>query len=119
MNNKSEANSTNIKISEDVIVKIVEIAVRSIDGVHEITKSKIKFGSLFADDNTSSAIDVKNESGSVDITVNVVMSYNSKIKQTAERIQNKVKNDVQNMTGIAVTKINVIVDGIFIEENQN
>lgn len=112
MDKKTENRINSIKISEDVIAKIVEIAVKGVDGVTEFNKSKIKLENLFNKDDTNSAINVKSESGSVDITVNVIMSYSCKVKQAAEHIQNKVKNEVQNMTGIAVTKVNVIVDGI-------
>ena len=112
MDKKTENQTNSIKISEDVIAKIVEIAVKGVDGVTEFNKSKIKLENLFNKDDTNSAINVKSESGSVDITVNVIMSYSCKVKQAAEHIQNKVKNEVQNMTGIAVTKVNVIVDGI-------
>lgn len=112
MDNKTENRTNSIKISEDVIAKIVEIAVKGVDGVTEFTKSKIRFENLFDKDGAGSAINVKSESGSVNITVNVIMSYGCRLKQAAEHIQNRVKNDIQNMTGIAVTKVNVIVDGI-------
>lgn len=112
----SDVQMNSIKISEDVISKIVEIAVNGIDGVSGITKSKIHFGSIF-DKNNESAIAIKGESGSVDVTVNVVVAYSAKVNQVAERIQNKVKNDIQNMTGIIVSSVNVIIEGISFEND--
>lgn len=111
MNKKPESPTQTLKISESVIARIVEIAVKSIDGVSSFTQSKIRFGNLFSS-GIPSAIDVHTSNGSVAITVNVIVVYSCKVKNVAEHIQKKVKEDVQNMTGIAVTKVNVIVDGI-------
>ncbi|MGN0553211.1 MAG: Asp23/Gls24 family envelope stress response protein [Oscillospiraceae bacterium] len=111
MDKINDVQNNSIKISEDVVSKIVELAVKSVEGVSGIMNSRIHFSSIF-DKKDESAIAITGESGSVDVTVNVVVSYNSKVKQVAERIQDKVKNDIQNMTGIIVNKVNVIVEGI-------
>ncbi len=115
MNEKNKAENNCLKISEDVIARIVEIAVKGIDGVVEFTKSRIRFSQLFVKSDTQSAIDIHTENGAVDINVSVIVSYGCRVKQVAERIQRKIKDDVQNMTGIAVTKVNVAVDGISFE----
>ena len=112
MNSKTESQTNNLKISEDVIAKIVEIAVSNIDGISELTKSKIRFGHLFNSTVAPSSITVNSGGGSVGITVNVIVSNSCKVKQVAENIQNKVKDNIQNMTGIVVSKVNVIIGGI-------
>lgn len=117
MDNVNEVQTNSIKISEDVVSKIVELAVKSVEGVSGITNSKINFSSIF-DKNQESAIAITGESGSVEVTVEVIVSYSSKVKQVAERIQNKVKNDIQNMTGIIVNKVNIVVDGISFEDEK-
>ena len=119
MNKKTDVQTNSLKISEDVISRIVEIAAGSVEGVSGFSKSKIRFNSLFAKSEDQSAIDNNAEGGAADITVNVSVSCNSKVKQVAEHIQNKVKNDVQNMTGIAVTKVNVMVEGISFSDKEN
>jgi uncharacterized alkaline shock family protein YloU len=119
MNKKSDVQTNKIKISEDVVSKIVEMAVESVDGVSGLTKSKIRFGSLFTKSGDKSAVDINAENGAVDITVNVNVDYSCKVTQVTERIQNKVKNDVQNMAGIVVTKVNVIVENIEFDDKKN
>lgn len=111
MDKINDVQTNSIKISEDVVSKIVELAVKSVEGVSGITNSKINFSSIF-DKKNGSAIAITGESGSVEVTVNVIVAYSSKVKQVAEKIQNKVKNDIQNMTGIIVNKVSVIVEGI-------
>ena len=48
MNKKTDVQTNSLKISEDVISKIVEIAAGSVEGVSGFSKSKIRFNSLFA-----------------------------------------------------------------------
>lgn len=115
MNKTMESHANSLKISEDVIARIAEIAVGNIDGVESFTKSKIKFGNLFCSKDDDAAIDIHTENGSVEITVNIIVSYNCKVKQVAEHVQEKIKSDVQNMTGIIVSKVNVIIDNISFE----
>lgn len=110
MDKINDVQMNSIKVSEDVVSKIVELAVKAIDGVDGITDSRIHFGSIF-DKKDRSAIAIIGESGTVDVTVNVVVDPNCKVKQAAEKIQDKVKNDIQNMTGIIVNKVNVIIEG--------
>ncbi len=116
MDKKTDVQTNTLKNSEDVIAKIVEIAVKNIDGVTDLKKSKIKFDHLFSKSEPGSAIDIHSKDGGVEITINIVVSYACKVKQIAERIQKKIKDDIQNMTGIAVTRVNVIVDGISFDD---
>lgn len=115
--NKPKAVNTNcLKISEDVISKIVEVAVNDIKEVKGFTKAKTDILNLFAKTDCSSAIDVKVNGDSVEISLGVIVDAACKVKNIAEKIQQKIKDEVQNMTGIIVTRINVSIDGIAYEE---
>lgn len=115
MNKASEVQISTLKISEDVIAKIVEIAISDIDGVSCLAKSKIYFGNLFSKSDAPS-ISVQVKDGAVDVTVSLIVSYNCNVKKVSEQVQLRIKNDIQNMTGIAVTKVNVMVEGISFDE---
>ncbi len=112
MKNVAESNVNSLKISNDVIVKIVEIAVKSVDGVAGLKESRVSFGNMLQKTDKIPSIKIISENGSVDITVGIVVNYDFKVKQVTSDVQNKVKSDVQNMTGIPVTKINVNVSDI-------
>lgn len=107
--------SESLKIFEDVIYKIVEIAAADVDGVCGLVKSGIDFVRLFAGSKQRSMIEIKTDSGSAEISLGIYVSGNCKVKSVAEKVQQKVKDDVQSMTGIAVTKVNVYVYGIVFE----
>ena len=43
------------------------------------------------------------------IDISVILNLGYKVKDIAEKIQNSVKEEVQNMTGVAVSTVNVYV----------
>lgn len=91
------------KVSEDVIIKIAENAVNEIEGV-SISGRKQK--GIFS----SSPVSLAVRGGVAEITVPVTVSSELRTAQCTEQIQSSIKNSVQDMTGIAVSKVNVLVD---------
>lgn len=116
MNKPEETNINTVRVSEEVISKITEIAAGSIEGVCGFAKAKTSFSSLFSKRSRSSAVTVKTDGDAVEVSVEINVSGSCRVKNTAEKIQQKVKDDIQSMTGIAVTKVNVFVKGIVIED---
>ena len=51
-----------------------------------------------------------------EITVNILVKYGCRIPPLAERVQENVKNAVQNMTQITVSRVNVVVAGLAPEQ---
>ena len=50
--------------------------------------------------------------GVADITVHVVVKYGVKLPALCKEVQKAVKANVQNMTDITVSKVNVVVTGV-------
>ncbi len=115
MNKPKAVNKNYLKISEDVIAKIAEIAVNDIKGVCGFTKAKVDFVSLFTKAERMPAIDVDVDGDSVVINLGISVDGNCKVKTVAEKVQQKVKDEIQNMTGVVITKVNVSIDGIVFE----
>ncbi len=46
------------------------------------------------------------------IDINVTMYYGAKIPEVSAKIQQAIKEAVQTMTGVAVTKVNVHIAGV-------
>ena len=46
----------------------------------------------------------------------LVVRYGANIRRVSERVQEAVKDDVQTMTGITVSKVNIFIEDILIEE---
>lgn len=112
MNKPKAVNTNSLKISEDVIAKIVEISVNDIKEVKGFTKAKADITSLFVKSDCQSDINVNVNGDSVEVSLGINVDANCKVKSVAEKVQQKVKDEIQNMTGIIVTKVNVNIDKI-------
>lgn len=90
-----------LKISDDVLAQIAKAVVRDIDGVASSAGAVQPI-----------TISVKTEDQVAKMDVFVMMTTARKLQKTAEDIQRMVKSMVQDMTGIAVSKINVHIQDI-------
>ena len=62
-------------------------------------------------------VDVGEKEAAIDIFV--VVEYGSKIPEVASQIQQKVKNAVQEMTGLNVVEVNVNIQGVAFSNAEN
>jgi uncharacterized alkaline shock family protein YloU len=117
MKTKTNTVAGSLKISNEVVVKIAELAAMEITGV------SVKGGHLDTQENTLLVANrlinpikaaLKGEAAEIDISI-VVMSGHKAVK-VAEAVQQSVKSAVQNMTGIAVSKVNVKISGVRLSE---
>ncbi len=95
-----------VKISENVIRSIAQEAALEIDGVESLAaprKSVVRSGS-------SVTIDIKDDA--VAITLNLILKSGYRLQQVAEQVQRMVKENVQNMTGVVVSKVNIVAAGL-------
>lgn len=104
--------TNNLKIFENVVCKIVEIAALDVDGVCGFVTSGTDFTDLFIRAVRQPDIGIRVSDGSAEISLGIRVSGKCRVKSVAEKVQKRVKDDVQSMTGIAVTKVNVYIYGI-------
>ncbi len=110
----------NINISEEVITTISGIAVSEISGVAEMAGG-ITGGItevLSGKKNLSKGIKADIAGNNVKIDVNIIVNYGVRIPDVAFDIQNKVKQTVENMTGLKVNEVNVHVQGVNVEKTK-
>ncbi len=117
MNEKEPATGM-IKISEEVIEVLADKAVREIDGVAGLAAGILEnVADMFGKKSGAKGVDVSLKETEAEVTVHVVIKFGCRIPEIAWRIQEAVKNTVESMTNLEVTKVNVFVDGVkFIEE---
>lgn len=104
----------NIKISVEVVSKIAVIAASEIDGVSCMHKTFVsKMAEKFGGDKASSQgvkVDITENTASIDLYL--VVDYGVKIPELAWNVQERVKESVENMTGLEVTAVNIHIEGI-------
>ena len=106
--------SGSLQISTDAIAKIAKMATLEIDGTVAVVCGQTGFKRLLFGtvSYAPNPITVALVDGIAEITVNVKVRYGCKIPALAEKVQQNVKNSIQNMTCITVSKVNVIIAGV-------
>lgn len=117
MEEYGSSNEGSLKISEEVISTIAGMAASEINGVAGLSQRpnpdlKGILHGVHAKKNVSKAIRLEVQEGDAVIDVFVNLFMGTKIPEVAAEIQSRVKDAVQNMTGITVSKVNVHVAGV-------
>lgn len=105
-----------LKVSEDVIATITRIAAQEIDGVESLAPVGITLKKMFIRPDNG-AVTIKLAGDVVEITLGIVSRHGCRVTSVAESVQEAVKSDVQSMTGITVSKVNVIITGIAFDKD--
>ena len=116
----TEGTNDGIKISNDVVAVIAGVAVSEVPGVASMSGgfaggiSEVLSGKK----NLSKGIKADVAGNNVKIDVNIIVNYGVRIPDVAFDIQNKVKQTVENMTGLKVNEVNVHVQGVNVEKTK-
>ena len=117
---ESSTTKGNIKISADVVATISGIAASEIAGVAgmcgSIAGGIVEF--LGNKKNPSKGVKVEMKENSTIIDLYVIVEYGIRIPDLAWELQESVKNNVESMTGLAVEKVNIHVDGVSFEKEK-
>ena len=107
---------SNCIISEDVIATIAATAALEVPGVASMAKSVPELRNIVNTVAPKSVTVINNENELVlDVYINLKIGV--RIPDVAGEVQRQVKSAVQSMTGKPVTKINVHVMGLVLEDN--
>ncbi len=98
-----------LKINEDVLAKMASVAAKEVEGVHAISAkiSDIK-GIATRGFNKGVKATVASD-GEITLDVYISVKQECNVKDVAAAVQQNVKEKVQNMTGSAVSRVNVHV----------
>jgi len=105
-------NNINLTVSDDVISTIVEKTVMSIPGIYDINGGIIDGITNMLGSKRMRGIKVDIDNKCVSIDIYVIVEYGVKIPDIAWDIQDKVKKIIEDMTGLAVTAVNIHIQGI-------
>ena len=114
---QSDASLGEVKIADEVVAIIAALAATEVDGVASmagnITNEVIgKLGIK----NLSKGVKVDVLEGVVTVSLALNLKYNYNIMDVTGKVQEKVKNAVENMTGLEVADVNIKVAGVEMEK---
>lgn len=108
-----------LQISTDVIAKIAKCAALEIDGVADVAcgaPSKVK-GFLEAV-SLQAPVAVEMQDGIAEITIHLMVEFGTRIPAIAEKVQENIKSSVQNMTNVAVGRVNLVIAGVVLPQTE-
>lgn len=114
---QSEENLGEVKIADEVVAIIAGLAAMEVEGVSSMTGnatreliSKLGMKSL------SKGVKVDVLDGIVTVSLVLNLNYGYSIKDTTQKVQEKVKAAIENMTGLEVADVNIRVAGVDMPE---
>ncbi len=108
-----------VKIADDVVAMIASLATTEVEGVSAMAgnitnelMSKVGMKNL----TKGVKVDVIGENVTIDLTVTMEYGYN--IPATCGKVQAKVKNAVENMTGLTCSDVNIRIAGVAMKKEK-
>jgi len=108
-----------ICISDDVIATISGIAASECYGLVGMASRSIQDGisELVGVDNLQKGVEVQLDGDEVRITLHIIVEYGTRITEVAHNVMDKVKYVVESMTGLRVTGVDIVVQGVRVASN--
>ena len=110
---KDEENVGAVQIADDVVAMIASLAATEVEGVSAMAgtitnelMSKVGMKKL------TKGVKVMVLDGSVVVDLAVTMEYGYNIPATCQKVQTKVKNAIENMTGLTCNVVNIRIAGV-------
>ena len=114
---KSDENIGAVQIADDVVAMIASLAATEVEGVNAMAgnitnelMSKVGMKSL------TKGVKVDVLEGNVTVDLAVTMEYGYNIPATCQKVQQKVKAAIENMTGLEVADVNIRIAGVDVPE---
>ena len=114
---KEDENLGEVKIADEVVAIIAGLAAMEVDGVASMSGnatreliSKLGMKSL----SKGVKVDVLEGIGTVSLKLNLKYGYN--VMDICQKVQEKVKAAIENMTGLTVADVNIRIAGVDVPE---
>jgi uncharacterized alkaline shock family protein YloU len=111
-------------IANEVVEKIAGIATREVPGVYDIggdvarlfaaVKERVGLGEA---DEENRGVTVRLEGSQAAIKIVIVIEYGFVVYSVTEKVRAKVISSIENLLGLEVTAVDILVDDVHYEEN--
>ena len=114
---QTEENLGEVKIADEVVAIIAGLAATEAEGVSSMTGNATReLVSKLGMKSLSKGVKVDVLDGIVTVSLVLNLNYGYSIKDTTQKVQEKVKAAIENMTGLEVADVNIRVAGVDMPE---
>lgn len=102
-----------LQISTEALAKIAKCAALEIDGVTAVAcAGQKKVRDLLERASIQQPVLVAITDGTAEVTLNLMVAFGARVPALAEKVQKNVKSAIQNMTGVTVSRVNIVIAGV-------
>ncbi|MEE1049035.1 MAG: Asp23/Gls24 family envelope stress response protein [Clostridia bacterium] len=106
-------NNGTVNISDEVVAVIASLAASEVKGVVGMVSNMASgIAELLGKKNLSKGVKITKDEAGVKLDLSIIVEYGAKIPDVAWDVQDKVKNEVESMTGLDIAAVNVSVDSV-------
>lgn len=110
---KKDEDTGVVQIADDVVAMIASLAATEVEGVSAMAGTITnELMSKVGMKNLTKGVRVDVLEGNVTVDLALTMEYGYNILSTCQQVQAKVKNAIENMTGLACTDVNIRIAGV-------
>ena len=116
---QEDNNMGTVKIADDVVAMIAGLAASEVEGVSAMVgnitnelMSKVGMTKL------TKGVKVEITGREVRVDLAVVLEYGYNIPATSQKVQEKVKTAIENMTGLTVSDVNIRIAGVNMQKSK-
>ncbi|MDP2913472.1 MAG: Asp23/Gls24 family envelope stress response protein [Candidatus Omnitrophota bacterium] len=102
-----------VRINNDAITTIASVAAMEIRGIYRMGGGLAKtiFETLFKK-RGHGGVKIETKDSEVKLTVFIIVEYGVDIPKIADEVQEMVKRSVEKMTGLVLSEVDVVVEGV-------
>ena len=116
---KEDENLGEVKIADEVVAIIAGLAATEVDGVSSMSGNTTReiIGKLGMK-TLSKGVKVDVLEGIVTVSLKLNLKYGYSIVDVSNKVQEKVKSAIENMTGLTVADVNIRIAGVDVPEDE-
>ena len=111
-----EEGKCEVKVTEEVISIIAKLAALEVDGVESIGgNASGDLATKLGWKNASSGVSISMNQDMISVSVSLIIKLGVNIPEISKKVQEKIKNAIENMTGLSVEAVDVKVANVKID----
>ena len=108
-----------VQIADDVVAIIAGLAAGEVEGVYRLTGNLTnELASRLGKKNPAKGVKVELLPGKVKVDIAIEVLYEYSIPEVSGQVQDKVKQAIETMTGLAVEEVNIRIAGVRVSDGK-